>query len=87
VIRRLFVIHVPDASDMGAMAIFLGPVDRFLLGLESPEDMISMVLDHIIADRIAFMAALRPGLDKNPRHSFPPSQDPVAVERLRRRAG
>ena len=42
-IRLLFVIQVPDASDKRVMAAFFRPINRFLLRFEGAEFVVRVV--------------------------------------------
>jgi hypothetical protein len=57
VIGFFLIIQVPDASDMRSMALDFSPVDGFMLGFESAEHMVRMVLDDIVLDGAAVGAA------------------------------
>jgi hypothetical protein len=54
------IIQVPDASDMRNMALTFSPVDGFMLGFESAEHMVHMILDDIVLDGAAVGAAFGP---------------------------
>jgi hypothetical protein len=41
-----------DASDVGRMAVLLRPLDRLALRLERGEDVVRVVLDNIIINRV-----------------------------------
>jgi hypothetical protein len=57
VISFFLIIQVSDASDMRSVALALRPVDCFVLGFESAEHMVYMVLDDIVLDGAAIGAA------------------------------
>ena len=50
VISLLLVVQVPDASDVGSMAVLLRPLDCLALRLEGREDAVAVVLDYIVVD-------------------------------------
>jgi hypothetical protein len=50
VIRILFVVEVPDASDKGMVTVRLRPIDCFFLSFESAEHVVRMVFDYIIVN-------------------------------------
>ena len=62
VIGLLLVVQVPDASDVGCMAVLLRPFDCLALRLEGGKDVVRVVLDNIIIDRAALRPTLRPCL-------------------------
>jgi hypothetical protein len=72
-----------------ASALLLCSVDCFPLGFEGEEDMIRMVLDHVILDVAAFGPPLRSSLDVYVRHApsvmashaavFPPASSSPAL--------
>jgi hypothetical protein len=49
VIGLLLVVQVPDASDVGCMAVLLRPFDCLALRLEGGKDVVRVVLDKSIA--------------------------------------
>jgi hypothetical protein len=53
VISLLLVVQVPNASDMGSMAVLLRPLDGFPLRLEAGEDVVGMILDNIMVPLVA----------------------------------
>jgi hypothetical protein len=61
VIGFFLIVQVPDACDMRNMAPAFRPVDRFVLGFESAERMVRMVLDDIVLDRAALRTPLGRG--------------------------
>jgi hypothetical protein len=69
---RLLVIQVPDASDVGSVAVIFGPVDRLVLRLERAEYVVGMILDHIVFDRASLRAPLRAWLYVDIGHVVPP---------------
>ena len=56
-------VQVPDAGDVGRVAFLLRPSDCLVLSFERREDAVGVVLDHIILDGAAFLAAFGPRLD------------------------
>jgi hypothetical protein len=68
VIGLLLVVQVPDASDVGCMAVLLRPFDCLALRLEGGKDVVRVVLDNIIIDSAALCPTLRPCLNVNGRH-------------------
>lgn len=58
VIGFFLVIQVSDASDTRNMALAFRPVDRFMLGFESAEHMVHMILDDVVLDGTAVRPAL-----------------------------
>ena len=48
---------LPDTRDVRHVAVLLGPVDSFVLRLESFEHMVGVIFDHIIVNRTSFRAA------------------------------
>src|SRR5579864_3311250 len=60
-IRDLFVIQVPDASDKGRVTVRLRPIDCFFLSFESAEHLARMVFDYIGLNGRSFRAALGTG--------------------------
>jgi hypothetical protein len=68
VIRLLLVIQVPNASDMRVVAVLPCPIDRFLLRLEGGEDVVGMILDHLIVDMAPVKATLGTRLNVNLGH-------------------
>jgi hypothetical protein len=62
VIGLLLFIHVPDASDVGRVAILLRPLDRFMLCLERCEDTVSVILNYVIFDVRALLPTFGLGL-------------------------
>jgi hypothetical protein len=68
VISVLFVVQVPDASDVRMMPIFLCPIDCFALSLEGSESVISVILNHIVVNRITFWSAFWSWFDIDGRH-------------------
>ena len=62
VIRVLLIIQVPDPSDKGRVAILFCPLDRFVLCSERAEDLVGVIFDDIIVDRVAFWPSFRSGL-------------------------
>jgi hypothetical protein len=69
-VRNLFVVEVPNASDKGMVTILRRPIDSCSLSFESAEDMVLMVFDHIIINVRSFRAALGTGFYVNVRHSY-----------------
>ena len=63
VISLFLVVQVPDASDVGGMAIFLRPLDCLTLRLECRENVVGMVLDNIVVDGVFFGPTLWTRLD------------------------
>src|SRR5262249_20540259 len=53
---------------MRRMAVLPRPFNRFLLSLKALEDVVRMVFDHVVVDRIAFWSTLRPCLNEYVRH-------------------
>ena len=62
-VRRLFVVQMPDPCDERRVPLLLCPVDCFPLGFGGGEDMIRMVFDHVILDVAAFGPPFRSSLD------------------------
>jgi hypothetical protein len=69
-IRLLFVIQVPDASDKRVMAAFFRPINRFLLRFEGAEFVVRVVFDDIIVDGTPMWPAFWARFDVNVRHAF-----------------
>src|SRR5580704_649530 len=53
------------------MALCFRPIDRFLLGLEGLENMVFVILDHIILNRRTLVAPLRARLNIDVTHAVP----------------
>jgi len=70
VIRLLFVIEVPDASDKRGVAFSFRPIDRFLLRFEGAKFVVRMVFDDIIVDSTPMWAAFWARFNVNVRHAF-----------------
>jgi hypothetical protein len=68
VIRLLFIIQVPDASDKRGVALTFRPIDRFFLRFESAEHVVGMVFDDIIVDGVPMRATLGARFNVNVRH-------------------
>jgi hypothetical protein len=80
------VVQVSDASDTRNMALAFRPVDRFVLGFESAESMIRMILDDIVLDRAALRSSFGARFDVNVRHvRSPASIDLVHIRKQKRR--
>jgi hypothetical protein len=60
-IRYLFIVEVSDAGDVRRMTLAFRPGDNFALRLEGLEHVVSVVLDHVIGDVVAFGPPLRTG--------------------------
>jgi hypothetical protein len=56
-IRFFLIIQVSHARDMRCVAEAFRPVDRFMLGFESAEHMVNVVLDNKVLDGTAARAA------------------------------
>jgi len=65
VIRYLFVVQVPDASDKRGMAPSPRPLDRLVLRFEFREHVIRMVLHDVIFDMASLGLVFGPRLDVN----------------------
>ena len=52
-VRFLLVIQMPNARDVRSVPVLLRPFDCFALRFEGGEDMIRVILNHIIVDRAA----------------------------------
>lgn len=69
-IRLLFVIQVPDASDERVVTLALRPIDSFPLRSECAERVVGMVFDDIIVDARPLRTAFRTRFDVNVRHAL-----------------
>ncbi len=67
-VSLLLVVQVPDTRDVGGMAVLLRPVDGFPLGLEGGEDVVGVVLNHVVVDRVSLGTTLRPWLNIDVRY-------------------
>jgi hypothetical protein len=67
-IWRLFVVQMPNPGDVRGVAIQLGPLNGFFLFLRGMQDMVRMIFDHIVRDRITLVSPLRSRLNKYVRH-------------------
>jgi len=86
VIGFFLIAQVPDASDMRSMALAFRPIDRFVLGFESAESVIRMILDDIVLDRAALRSSFGARFNVNVRHvSSPASIDLVHTRKQKRR--
>jgi hypothetical protein len=54
------------------VAILLGPTDRIFLRFRAVQNMVGVIFDHIVSDRIVIMSAFRPWLNEYVGHRFPP---------------
>jgi hypothetical protein len=63
VIELRLVVLVPHTGDEGMVALFFRPIDGFLLGLEGLENVVLVILDHVILNRRSLVAPLRARLD------------------------
>jgi len=70
VIGLPLVIQVPDASDMGDLAVIFRPIDRFPLCLEVAERMVCVVFNDIIVDMASLGTTLGARFNVNVRHVF-----------------
>jgi hypothetical protein len=59
VARLLLVVEVPHARDERTVALLLGPVDCFFLGLRRVHLVIARTFNDVIGDRVAFRPTFR----------------------------
>jgi hypothetical protein len=71
-VRLFLVVQMPDARDKRRVTVTPGPLDGFLLRLESRQHMVGMVLDDIVVDRIALPPGLWTWFDIDVCHCGPP---------------
>jgi hypothetical protein len=67
-VRKLFVIEVPDASDKRMVTVHLCPIDCFFLSFGCVQHMVLIGFDHIIVNGRPFRAALGTCFYVNVRH-------------------
>jgi hypothetical protein len=70
-IGPLLVVQMPNASDMGAMAVLFRPPDCLVLRLEGGENVVRVILDDVIIDRGALGPPLGSRLNVDNRHRMP----------------
>lgn len=70
-VRDFLVVQMSNARDERMMTTGLCPDDRIMLRFCVVEDIVCMVLDHIMRNRLA-IAAFRPRFNENVGHFQPP---------------
>jgi hypothetical protein len=68
----LLVVQVPNTRNVRCVTILLCPGNCFVLGFESLQDMVGVILDHKIVDLAAFLATFGPRLDVDGSHLLSP---------------
>jgi hypothetical protein len=58
VIGVFLIIQVPDPSDKRRAAILFCPINRFVLCSERAEELVRVIFDDIIVDRLSFLVVL-----------------------------
>jgi hypothetical protein len=73
VVGLVLLVQVPHPGDVGRVAFLFRPGDRFVLSLERREDAVGVILDDVVVDGAALLAAFGPRFDVNDAHgvSFP----------------
>jgi hypothetical protein len=71
VIGFRLVVLVPHAGDQGMMALLFRPIDRFLLSLEGLENVVLVILDHVVLNRRSLVAPLGARLNLDVAHAVP----------------
>jgi hypothetical protein len=69
-VRNVFVIPVPHASDKRMVAVALGPLNGFVLRLEGRKHVVSIGLDNIILDMASLGMAFRARFNIDVWHAF-----------------
>jgi hypothetical protein len=69
-VRFLLVVEVADAGDKRIVSLLFSPGDRVCLGLGGMQDVVGMVLNHIVVDGAVLGAAFGTCFDINVSHRF-----------------
>jgi hypothetical protein len=72
VVGLLPVVEVADAGDQRHMALLARPIDGLALRFESGQDVVGLVFNDLVVDRVAIGATLGTGFDIDIRHRSAP---------------